>query len=108
MVRLLGDIFTSTLQSNWIPNSIKNTFIKLMLSVPPEKINESTHVQRAIMGEAFIKTHTENQFEKLESISVPTILIWGESDKKVTIDQARKMQKRFWISWVLKRKRYLR
>jgi pimeloyl-ACP methyl ester carboxylesterase len=94
LVRLLGNIFTSSLQSRIIPNAIKDTFISLMLSVPNDQISQSSYSERSAMGQTFILTHTENQFEKLKSISVPTILIWGESDKKVTLEQAKKMQKR--------------
>lgn len=94
LVRILGNIFTSTLMMGVTPNNIKDVFISLMLSVPDDQISQSSYFERSIMGQTFILTHTENQFKKLESISVPTILIWGESDKKVTLDQAKKMQER--------------
>ncbi len=94
LVRTLGNIFTFSLQARVIPSNIKNTFISLMLSVPDDQISKIPYSERAIMGQTFILTHTEDQFKKLESISIPTILIWGESDKKVTLDQAKKMQER--------------
>ena len=94
LVNLLGNIFQSTLKSGFIPKGVKSTFVKFMLSVPQEQVEEEPLIQRAIMGETFVLTHTENQSKKLESISTPTILIWGESDKKVTLDQAKKMQEK--------------
>ena len=65
-----------------------------MLSVPQEQVRKESYVKRATMGETFIITHTENQYKKLESITIPTILIWGESDKKVLLDQAKLMKKK--------------
>jgi len=94
LIKLLGDTFSSTLKSSLIPTSFKNLFIKNMLTVPDDALNASNHVERSVMGETFILTHTENQFEKLEHISTPTILIWGESDRKVPVGKAKLMDEK--------------
>lgn len=88
LIRILGNTFSSSLKSKIFPASIKNIFTKNMLTVPDEALNASNYDERSIMGQTFILTHTENQYEKLEQIAIPTILIWGESDRKIPVKKA--------------------
>lgn len=91
-VRLLGNVFFKTLRSSWIPENVKSLFVQLMLSVPQDQVKNTLFITRSVMGQTFIKTHTENQLKKLELITVPTLLIWGESDTKVPLTQIKSME----------------
>lgn len=92
MVKLLGNSFTKTLNSNWVPFKIKQVFAEPMLIKPKLKLTEDSISKIDIMGNSLILTHTENQLEKLREITVPVTFVWGEYDTKIPVSQAKLMQ----------------
>ncbi len=92
LVKLLGNIFSSVLQTSWIPEGMKSLFVQLMLSVPKDQVSSVPYKDRVVMSMTFTNTHLENQLKKLTTITVPTLLVWGESDTKVPMSQVKDMQ----------------
>ena len=43
------------------------------------------------MGKTFILTHSEDLLGLLQNIDIPTLIVWGKSDRKIPLGEARKM-----------------
>lgn len=74
-------IFYGIIKNRFIPLSLKQSIISLYLGVPEESITRKNVRQYLVMTDIETKFKVNGEYQTL---SMPTLLIWGEDDTRVT------------------------
>ncbi|MEK7587131.1 MAG: alpha/beta hydrolase [Patescibacteria group bacterium] len=92
LVKFLGGIFKKVIATKTFPRNFQNQLTEYMLRLPSSALQDQSAIDRLpVMSDTFVLTHSEDMLESLANISIPTLIVWGKSDTKIPISQARKM-----------------
>lgn len=95
LIDLWGDLFPKIVKSNWLPQGFKRFVSRYMLRLPDEVLDRSELINKAeIMSKTFRYTHSEDMLNLLKKIDTRTLLVWGKSDRKIPLSNAKQMEEK--------------
>lgn len=92
LVKTWGSAYPTIIDSRLFSQSFKHKITKFMLRLPDDVLSEQNMQERAnIMGKTFMLTHSEDLLNLLPDIKNKTLVVWGKSDTKIPLREARKI-----------------